>query len=132
MPIETVLPDDLLPWFNQYLEVHRPILLGGKMSDYVWIMHRGRPYSAQHFGERITYVTEKLVGKRVNPHLFRDCAATTIATVDPEHIRMITSLLGHSTPYTAERYYNQARAMEAGRAHQDNLMRLREVRRFRG
>ena len=132
VPIETVLPDTLLPWFKEYLEVHRPVLLGGKLSDYVWIMYRGRPYSPKHLGERITALTEKLVGKRVNPHLFRDCAATTIATVDPEHVRMIASLLGHSTPDTAERYYNQARSMEAGRAHQDNMLLLRARQRAKG
>jgi len=39
---------------------------------------------------------------------------------------MITiSILGHSSLATAEKYYNQARSIEAGRAYQDVVMALR-------
>ena len=70
----------------------------------------GLAYSGRHFGDRITIVTERLLDARVNPHLFRDCAATTIATADPKHVSMIASLLGHSNGRTGEAYYNQAKA----------------------
>ena len=124
--IETAIPDELVPWLDQYLDVFRPRLLDGAASEHLWISKDGRPYSPKHLGDRITKITRRLVGVAVNPHLFRDCAATTIATVDPEHVRMVTPLLGHRTPVTAERYYNQAGSMEAGRAHQKNIRQLRK------
>ena len=66
------------------------------------------------------------MGVRVTPHLFRDCLATTVATVDPEHVQITMSLLGHSSPVIAERFYNHANSLEAGRAHQANIGRLRQ------
>jgi integrase len=61
----------------------------------------------------------------MNPHLFRDCAATTIALNDPEHVLITRDLLGHTTLRTAERYYNLARSVEAARAHQKLIRSLR-------
>jgi integrase len=49
----------------------------------------------------------------MNPHLFRDAAATTLAIHDPQHVRIAAPLLGHRTFATTERYYQQATAMEA-------------------
>jgi hypothetical protein len=55
----------------------------------------------------------------------RDCAATTIATEDPEHVMTITPLLGHTSLRTAERHYNHARCLEAGRRYQKRIRELR-------
>ena len=126
-PIETSVPDDLLPALALYLEQYRPVLLNGRKDDHLWITRDARPVKARSLSTYIGQLTQRLVGKRVTPHLFRDCAATTIATVDPDHVHMIASLLGHATPTTAERYYNQARTMEAGRTHQANIRHLRDA-----
>lgn len=128
-PIEVHFPEVLLPALCRYLEIHRPLLLAGGASDRLWIGRWGRPIKCEKLGLRISEVTERLLGARVNPHLFRDAAATTVATVDPEHVHLVTPLLGHATPATAERYYNQARSIEAGRAHQANIRKLRELTR---
>ena len=129
-PIEMLFPEPLLPALSRYLEHHRPLLLAGRISDRLWITRYGQPIKSEKLGLRISEVTERLLGIRVNPHLFRDAAATTLATADPEHVRMITPLLGHSSPVTAERYYNQASSIDAGRRHQANIRRIRkELRR---
>ena len=125
-PIEMFFPEVLLPALCRYLEIHRPLLLAGGVSDRLWIGRWGRPIKSEKLGLRISELTEMLLGVRVNPHLFRDAAATTVATVDPEHVRIVTPLLGHTTPATAEIYYNQAQSIEAGRAHQANIQKLRE------
>jgi hypothetical protein len=36
-------------------------------------------------------LTARILGVAINPHLFRDCAATTIATDDPEHVLIIAN-----------------------------------------
>ena len=61
----------------------------------------------------------------INPHLFRDCAATTIAIEDPEHVRIASQILGHRSAATTERYYNQAQTIDAARRYQDFLVALR-------
>ena len=45
--------------------------------------------------------TAERFGQSLSPHLFRDCAATTIATDDPDHVAIIPSILGHTTSRTA-------------------------------
>jgi integrase len=75
--------------------------------------------------DRIVARTREGSGQPINPHLFRDCAATSVAIDDPAHIGVVSRLLGHRTGSTAERYYNQARGVEASRLMQDYLLALR-------
>ena len=119
-------PQGLVPALLDYLNIHRPLLVAGRLSDRLWISRWGRPISSHALGFRISAALQRTIGIRVTPHLFRDAAATTIATVDPAHVRMITPLLGHATPVTAEKYYNHASSLEASRAHQTNIRELRE------
>ena len=69
--------------------------------------------------------TREGLGRAINPHLFRDCCTTTIAIEDPEHIGIASPLLGHLTPATTEKYYNQARGIEAVRRLQQVVLALR-------
>lgn len=125
-PIETFIPDELYLWMKRYLEYYRPVLLAGRQSGHVWVHRNGSGYTAGSLGMRISVLTKKLIGVRINPHLFRDCAATTIATDDPKHVMTIASILGHSTLKTAEKHYNQVRSLEAGRRYQESIRELRD------
>ena len=69
--------------------------------------------------------TATAFGRPINPHLFRDCAATSIAIDDPEHVRVASQILGHRSTATTERYYNQAQAIDAARRYQHFLVGLR-------
>ena len=75
--------------------------------------------------QRITEHTGRAFGKPVNPHLFRDCAATSIAIRDPEHVRIAAAILGHSRFETTERHYNLARSVDAAANYHHHLDRLR-------
>ena len=75
--------------------------------------------------ETIVGRTAAAFGQPVNPHLFRDCAATSIAIDDPEHVRIASQILGHRSTATTERYYNQAQSIDAARRYQDFLVGLR-------
>jgi hypothetical protein len=44
--------------------------------------------------------------------MFRDAAASTLATEAPEYVRLAAPLLGHRSFQTTERYYRQAKAQE--------------------
>ena len=61
--------------------------------------------------------TKAAFGHAINPHLFRDCVATTIAIKDPAHVEVAMSILGHSRLETTEHYYNQAMTLEASRQY---------------
>ena len=74
---------------------------------------------------RITARTRDGLGRSINPHLFRDCAATSIAIDDPNHIGIASRLLGHRAASTTERHYNHARSVEASRLMQQHILALR-------
>jgi integrase len=67
----------------------------------------------------------------VNPHLFRDCAATTIARHTPEQVNIASQILGHSKLATTERYYNQSGSASASRQYQTAIATLRANTRSR-
>lgn len=124
---EADVPSKLAGPLLTYIQEVRPWFLDRAKIQHnsLWINDSGRAYCAAHLGTRISRITEKLVGVRVNPHLFRDCAATTLAYDSPDSARLIRAILGHSTFRTAERHYNQARAIEAGRDYVNILDNIR-------
>ena len=78
--------------------------------------------------DRVRARTKEHFGVAINPHLFRDAAATTMAIADPANVRLAAPLLGHRTFATTEKYYRQARAQEAHRAFVEALNEWREGR----
>ncbi len=124
-PIETFVPEELCGWLSIYLTNYRPVLLGGPPSKYLWL-HRDGAYLPGSLSQRISKLTARTVGIVISPHLFRDCAATTIATDDPEHVLIIAPILGHTTLRTAERHYNHAQGLEANRRLQGSIRNLRD------
>jgi site-specific recombinase XerD len=105
-----------------YLDRYRPILVArsGRWTrpaeGALWISKYGSPMTQMALYDRIRARTKDHFGVPVNPHLFRDAAATTLAIADPAHVRIAAPLLGHRTFSTTERYYRQAHAQEAHRA----------------
>jgi integrase len=67
-------------------------------------------------------------GRPINPHLFRDCLATSIAIHDPDNVRMAAALLGHRSFATTERHYNLARTLQAARSYQHVIGAAREAK----
>jgi len=124
-PLELSFPNGLVPYLKQYLNRWRPVLLQDQQTDHLWVTRYGQPLSDDLAYVRITRVTERAFGKKINPHLFRDCAATTIAIEDPDHVRIGATILGHANLKTTERHYNHATSLEAGRQFQDSLIALR-------
>jgi integrase/recombinase XerD len=126
-PLEFSWPTCLLDPLHTYLEVHRPALLADTETPVLWLGRKG-PLTVSGITQVILAATKREFGEALNPHMFRDCAATTVATQDPEHARIIASILGHARPETSERYYNHAQSMAAGRAYQEIVRRQRGSR----
>ena len=126
-PWEAPVPDILVPVLRDYLEKVRPWLMArrGARHGYVWVNDKGGPYEPNHLGNRVSRMTERLVGVRVPPHFFRDAAATTLARSSPADARLIRPLLGHLSFETAERHYVRAQHIETGRDYAAVLSRIR-------
>jgi integrase len=131
-PIEAPWPEALTPALEVYLNEHRPVLIKrvGRWSrpvgNALWVSTDGSPMRARTLYDMIVRRTAEAYGKPINPHLFRDCAATSIAIEDPVHVRIASQILGHRSSATTERYYNQAQAIDAARRYQDFIVRLRQ------
>jgi len=100
-------------WLDRYIATHRPLLLRGGASDHLWVNIRATPMQENSICYQVCAVTERLLGRRISPHLFRDCAATFIAEQAPEQVRIIARILGHSTLRASENNYNQAGMLSA-------------------
>lgn len=129
-PMEMSFPKELVPYLEVYLHQHRPVILkrnsrreqlGTPAPSALWIATGGKKMASGTINAQIGKHTLAAFGKPINPHLFRDCAATPIAIQDPKHVRMIAPILGHRSPLTSERHYNQARTLEAARRYQQTI-----------
>jgi integrase len=108
-----------------YVALHRPLLLRGSNSDKLWISTRSTPMVDNTVYYRVTHTTKRLIGKPINPHLFRDCVATFIAEQIPEEVEIIARILGHATLATGEEHYNHAGMLSAQARCLEALARLR-------
>ena len=126
--IELPIPRVLNPYLERYLEEHRRTLSVGRTSPFLWLTHDARPLRPPAVYKAIVKRTRKAFGRSVNPHLFRDCAATSLAIEDPEHVRAASALLGHTSLASTTKYYNQATTLSASRQHTRAVMALRRSR----
>jgi integrase/recombinase XerD len=127
-PIGLPWPDDLVPNLERYIAEHRPrFACPGSLATTaaLWLSKRGTPLTSMGLYQLIVARTREGFGHAINPHLFRDCAATSIAIDDPVHIGIASRLLNHRSSLTIERYYNQARSIEASRLMQTHVLSLR-------
>lgn len=135
MPIELPLPDWLQPQLDHYLRTARVRLCrqGAEVeaqsrrstSDLLWVSRGGAPLGHEGFRLIISKSTERWFGFKINPHLFRDIAATAIAVDDPDHVQIIPSLLGQRSGRTCERYYIHAANTQATDRLQEQVLLAR-------
>ena len=126
-PYEAPVPEWLGPYMGIYLERMRPILLGERCSDRLWISVTGADMSDSYLNHRLCKVTGRELGRKINPHLFRDCAMTSRAIDDPDNVRAMQPVLGHSSMRTSEMHYNQSKAIKASWLRQEHIATKRSA-----
>jgi integrase len=133
-PLEVAWPEELAAPLVTYLTIHRPHLssLRGRWSKPIdgalWVSSHGSPMTEMGIYLRVRQHTRDAFGVAINPHLFRDAAATTLAIADPENVRVAAPLLGHRTFTTTERHYQQAKSYQAHRQYIAALFANEKVR----
>jgi integrase/recombinase XerD len=130
--LEYALPEMLVPHLQAYLEVHRPVLTKqvnrwkADTGNHLWVSSHGSPMTEMAIYDAIAKRTKAAFGTAINPHLFRDEAATALAIHDPAHVRSAAPLLGLRQLSTTERYYQQAQSLEAQREFAKQAGRMRD------
>ena len=125
-PYHCLIPHALTPYIESYLNSYRCLFPKADEHDGLWASAKGCPLEHDGVYNRIIKRTKDAFGQAINPHLFRDCAATTLAIYEPEHVRAASSLLGHSDLRTTEKHYNQATCLQASKDYQSHLLARRE------
>jgi integrase/recombinase XerD len=123
-PIEFYVPAELVKWLERYLLEVRTAFPEAATTQQLWL-NRDGVVAPGFVYARITKLTYKLFGVRINPHLLRDCVASSLALVSTDAARAAASVLGHRQFSTTERYYIQANNLEASRRVNDVLARAR-------
>ncbi len=113
-PIDVVFPEDLVEDLEHYISMVRPVLAGARYKGTaLWVSAMGNPLSPVSINQQLCKVTRDAFGLPISPHLFRDCAATSLAVHAPELVQIAHLILGN-TYSVMERHYNLARVVEAG------------------
>jgi integrase/recombinase XerD len=120
------LPAELTIYINAWLEVWRPILLKDAAIDALWIGVRGAPMRDRGVYGCVVTTTKAAFGTSINPHLFRDIAASWVVDMTPENVGIASSLLGHINPATTEDHYMQANQAVAGARYRASIDTLRD------
>lgn len=113
--LEYALPTSLAPYLQVYLDRVRESFCNAHTDEALWLEFMGAPLRCHSIYGRIILVTKRLLGVGINPHLLRDCAATSLSTESPAAARSAAALLGHRYFSTTERYYVRANQLDASR-----------------
>jgi site-specific recombinase XerD len=124
-PLEFDLPDSLLPYVELYLNRVRPSFQKDRATQALWLTFEGRPMKAHSIHYRFIAKTKCLLGVSLNPHVLRDCAATSMATDSVAAALASGPLLGHRNFRTTEQSYIRANRLEASRRVNAAIQKLK-------
>lgn len=118
------VPGFLTEFIDHYIDNVRSTFPGGTCSSKLWLTWFGKSMSGHAVYLRMVEVTEKHFGKALNPHIFRDCAATFLSWESPAAAKAGQGLLMHRSDRTTQKHYTHARQIEAGRRVNELLYTL--------
>lgn len=95
-------------WLERYIKQARPVLLGERQCDYVFISSRGRAMTRQTFWYALKRIARSAnIQKSFSPHTLRHAFATHLLNHGAD-LRVVQVLLGHSDLSTTQIYTHVA------------------------
>jgi integrase/recombinase XerD len=105
----TPLGEEALGWVVRYMRETRPSLLGGKLSNAMFITSRGSAMTRQAFWYLIKrYARQAEIARLPSPHTLRHAFATHLLNHGAD-LRVVQLLLGHADISTTQIYTHVAR-----------------------
>jgi hypothetical protein len=95
--VKGILPSDLIELLEEYLLLHRPVLLAGKEDPETLFLDRaGRPLDPKTLTEIVKFRGTQYANMPVTSHLYRDTVAYQWLTENPQDYLTLSKLLWHS------------------------------------
>ena len=127
-PDERRVPELLNHSIDMYLNQSRPLLIGSKPSNALWISSTtGRAMTTKNLGTLVSRITLETLGVDVSPHLFRTAAASTAAAYGGNTPHLASALLNHRDPRVTEEHYNRASSISASKIYAEITNTFRRI-----
>ncbi len=91
------------------LPIDAPLPSGGPL----WVSTRAEAMSSQSLYYGCKRCTKATLGTAINPHLFRDCAASALIADKPEYVLAAARILNHNQLSTTLTHYEHASMIQA-------------------
>ncbi|HET7729199.1 MAG TPA: site-specific tyrosine recombinase XerD [Usitatibacter sp.] len=105
----TPLGEEAIEWIERYQREARPVLLGARKSDALFVTARGGPMTRQGFWGLVKrHATKAGISAEISPHTLRHAFATHLINHGAD-LRVVQLLLGHADISTTQIYTHVAR-----------------------
>lgn len=103
--IELILPQDVAALLDEWVQVHRPLLVQGADPGTLFLNTKGRAMTQSRMTSTVGELTLRYAGRRVPPHIVRDILIVGFLKDNPEQYELAAKLLWHANPaMIRERY----------------------------
>ena len=96
--VEFLLPRDLIPLLEEWIHIHRPILVHGEDPGTLLVNSKGRRISIHQMARTIGELTLRFAGRRVTPHVLRDIFSVAYLEDNPKDYLTLSKILWHRSP----------------------------------
>ena len=103
--IHTLLPMDVVPLLEEYVNLHRPCLAGYNDCGKLFLNQRGGPLSADQLTALVGNLTSRFANCRISPSTIRLSFAFQWLTENPNDYLTLSHLLGHADVSTTVRMF---------------------------